>query len=270
LNSSTVAAQQLLLPFPEFTGLQQQNIPLGKTWYNSLQTNVQKRFSQGYSFTASYTFSKNIQALSYLNAQDPAPARTIVPFDRTHVFTLASVYELPFGPGKLLLNTSHSLFSRIIGGWQLMGNFTWQSGVPMTVPSGVFVVGNPVLSDRTPAHMFNTGLIQANGTVVDTVNGLAPAFQIQPPFSLRTASLYFGNLRDLWGPQLDMALTKSTKIKERLHLEIRADALNAMNHPLWGGDPVISSTSPTFGQLLLNNGQTNAPRQFQLSARLVF
>jgi hypothetical protein len=39
---------------------------------------------------------------------------------------------------------------------------------------------------------------------------------------------------------------------------------------LWGGDPVITPTSPNFGQLLLNNGQTNAPRQFQLSARLVF
>jgi hypothetical protein len=105
---------------------------------------------------------------------------------------------------------------------------------------------------------------------VDTVNNLPPAFQIQPPFSLRTASLHFGDLRDRWGPQLDMALTKSTRIREGLNLEIRADALNALNHPLWGGDPVINPSSPTFGQLLLNNGQTNEPRQFQLSARLVF
>jgi hypothetical protein len=67
-----------------------------------------------------------------------------------------------------------------------------------------------------------------------------------------------------------MALTKSTRIRERLNLEIRADALNALNHPLWGGDPVITPSSPSFGQLLLNNGQTNEPRQFQLSARLVF
>ncbi len=153
--------------------MSQQNIPVGSVWYNSLQTNVQKRYSKGFSLTGSYTFSKNIQALSYLNAQDAVPARTIVPFDRTHVFTLASVYELPFGPGRTFLNTSHSLISRLVGGWQVMGNFTWQSGVPMTVPSGVFVVGNPVLADPTPAHMFNTGLIQANGTVVNTVNGLA-------------------------------------------------------------------------------------------------
>lgn len=270
LNSATVAAQQLLLPFPEFTGFQQQNIPVGRVWYNSLQMNVQKRYAKGFSFTSSYTFSKNLQALSYLNPQDATPARTIVPFDRTHVFSLAPVYELPFGPGRPFINTSHSLISRIVSGWQIMGNFTWQSGVPMTVPSGVFVIGNPLLDNATPAHMFNTGLIQANGTVVNTVNGLPPAFQIQPAFALRTSSLYFGNLRDRWGPQLDLALTKATKIRERLNLEIRADALNAMNHPLWGGDPVINPTSPQFGQLLLNNGQSNAPRQFQLSARIIF
>jgi hypothetical protein len=162
------------------------------------------------------------------------------------------------------------LVNRLVGGWQLMGNFTWQSGVPMTVPSGVFVIGNPVLPNPTPSHMFNTGLIDSSGKLVDQVGTLPPAFQIQPAFTLRSASLYFGDLRDRWGPQLDIALIKRTKIRERLNLELRVDALNAMNHPLFGGDPIISPTSPTFGQLLLNSGQTNEPREFQLSARIVF
>jgi hypothetical protein len=88
----------------------------------------------------------------------------------------------------------------------------------MTVPSGVFVVGNPVLADRTPAHMFNTGLIQANGTVVNTVNGLAPAFRFNPP-PLRTSSLYFGNLRDRWGPPRYGAHQEHQN-QERLNLEM--------------------------------------------------
>jgi hypothetical protein len=270
LNSATITRQQSLLPFPEFTALNRQNIPVGKVSYNSLQVNLQKRYSQGLSLTASYTLSKNIQALSYLNPQDTAVANTIVPFDRTHVFVLAPIYELPFGSGRMFLKSSHGLISRLVGGWQLMADFTWQSGVPMTMPSGVFAIGNPVIPNPTPAQMFNTGLIQASGTVVDKAGDLPPAWQIQPPFSLRTASLYVGNLRDRWGPQVDMTMVKRTQIKERLNLELRVDALNAVNHPLWGGDPVITPTSPTFGQLLLNNGQTNEPRQFQLSARLVF
>ena len=123
LNAATVTEQQLLLPFPEFTGLSEQNIPVGTVSYNSLQVNVQKRFANGFSLTGSYTLSKNIQALSYLNPQDAAPANTIVPFDRTHVFVLAPIYELPFGPGRLLLKSSHGLVSRSGGRLAIDGQF---------------------------------------------------------------------------------------------------------------------------------------------------
>jgi len=270
LNSATVPQQQLLLPFPQFTGFTQQNSPVGKVWYNSLQVSAQKRYSKGLGVTGSYTFSKNIQALNYLNPTDAAPSNVIVPFDRTHVFVLAPIYELPFGPGREFLNSSHGLLSRLVGGWQLMGNLNWMTGVPMTVPGGVNVIGNPVLDNPTADRRFNTGLIDSTGKLVNAVGNLPPAFQIQAPFTLRTASLYFGNLRNLWGPDFNLALVKSTRIREGVSLELRAEALNALNHPLWGGDPVLATNNPNFGKLLLNNGQTNEPRQVQLSARIVF
>ena len=270
LNSATVPAQQLLLPFPEFTGIVQQNIPSGRVWYNSFQLSAQKRYSNGLAVTSSYTFSKNIQALSYLNPQDSLPANTIVPFDRTHVFVAAPIYDLPFGPGKPFLNSTNRLMSRVVGGWQVIGHFTWMTGLPMTMPSGVNVIGNPVLANRTWDQMFNTGLIDSTGKLVNAISGLPPAFQIQPAFTLRTASLYIGNLRDRWGPESNIAVVKSTVIRENLRLELRVEALDAFNHPLFGGDPVITPTSPNFGKLLRNNGQTNEPRQLQLSARIVW
>jgi hypothetical protein len=144
------------------------------------------------------------------------------------------------------------------------------SGVPMTVPSGVFVIGNPLIDNPTWDRLFNTGTIDSTGKLVNAVPNLAPAFQIQPAFTLRNASLYFGNLRDRWGPDLNISLVKRTRIRESLNLELRADALDAFNHPLFGGDPTISATSPNFGRLIRSNGQTNEPRQVQLSARLVF
>ncbi|MDQ2900656.1 MAG: Plug and carboxypeptidase regulatory-like domain-containing protein, partial [Acidobacteriota bacterium] len=118
LNSATVPLQQLLLPYPQYTSFNRQNIPVGTVWYNSLQVSFQKRYSQGLGIIGSYTFSKNIQALSYLNAQDTAPARTIVPFDRTRVLVIAPIYELPFGPGRQFLNGKNNLLSRAVGGWQ--------------------------------------------------------------------------------------------------------------------------------------------------------
>src|SRR5262249_35296214 len=151
------------------------------------------------------------------------------------VLVIAPIYEMPFGPGRAFINSSHGLISRLVGGWQVMGNLTYQSGVPMTVPGGVFVIGNPVLPNPTPNQMFNTGLIDSTGKLVNQVGNLPPAFAIQPAFSLRTASLYFGNMRDRWGPDFNLALVKKTQIRERLNLEFRADALNAFNHPLWGG-----------------------------------
>ncbi|MGH9666327.1 MAG: hypothetical protein ACRD9L_18010, partial [Bryobacteraceae bacterium] len=63
---------------------------------------------------------------------------------------------------------------------------------------------------------------------------------------------------------------KSTQIRENLRLEIRAEAFDAFNHPIFGGNPVIVTSSPDFGKLLRDNGQTNEPRQIQLSARFVF
>ena len=139
-----------------------------------------------------------------------------------------------------------------------------------TLAYGDHLIGNPVLAHPTVDQMFNTGLIDSTGKIVNAIPNLPPAFQIQAPFTLRTASLYFGNLRDRWGPDFNLALVKSTQIRERLRLELRGEALNVLNHPLWGGDPVIVPTSPNFGKLLVNNGQTNEPRQVQLSLRLVF
>jgi hypothetical protein len=183
---------------------------------------------------------------------------------------IAPVYELPFGPGRPFIGGSHGVIGRVVGGWQLSANLTWMSGVPMTVPGGVFVIGNPVIDNPTWDRLFNTGLIDSTGKLVNQVGNLPPAFQIQPAFSLRNASLYFGNLRNRWGPDLNISLVKRTRIRESVNLELRADALDAFNHPLFGGDPNISATSPNFGRLIRSNGQTNEPRQIQLSARLVF
>lgn len=149
LNNATVSRQQLLRPFPQFTGFSMQERNDGQIPYNSLQLTITKRYSRGLSFTGTYTLSKNIEALDYLNAQDAAPTRTLTDWDRTHRLVLAPSYELPFGPGRRLLHGNNPVVSRIVGGWQFVMTTTIESGDPMSIPGNVYLLGDPRLEHPT-------------------------------------------------------------------------------------------------------------------------
>ena len=271
LNTSTVTRQQLLRPFPQFTSFNRQAITNGKVWYNALQVAASKRYSHGLMVTAAYTLSKNIQALNYLNAQDSEPGRSLVPWDRTHRLVLAPIYDFPFGPGKRFLGGTRGVVGLLAGGWQIAMNSTFQVGNPMTVPGNVFLLRNPAIPNPTWDRMFNTSFIEADGvTIRNQQPGEQPAFQIQPPFTQRTASQYYGNLRNLWDREYNVTLAKNTLIREGWTVQFRAEAFNLFNHPIFGNDPNLDVTSTNFGRIIRTNGQLNFPRQVQLGIRLSF
>jgi hypothetical protein len=198
------------------------------------------------------------------------PARSLTPWYRPNRLTLAPIYELPFGPGKAVLGSSHGAVAKLVEGWQVVMNTTFMSGVPMTAPSGVYLLRDPSLPDPTWDHMFNTGTVQPNGQIVNQVDNLPPAFAIQPANTLRTASQYFPNLRNLWGREYNVSFVRKTSIRERMHVEFRAEIFNLTNHPIFPNDPNITYSSPNFGKLLRDNGQTNVPRQVELAVRFAF
>jgi hypothetical protein len=270
LNGPTISTQQSLLPFPEFTGVTENDIPVGKSWYNALEVTFVQRTWHDLDMTATYAYSKDLQAITFLNPQDAAPTNNTAPWDRTHRLVVAPVYQLPIGRGQQYLNNTNRVVDRFIGGWQTSVVYTWQTGGPMTTPANVYITGNPKLKDPTWSHMFNSGLVQLNGSTVDTVNGLPPAWSIQPSFSLRNARLNLGNLRDRWGNEFQLSLAKNDRIKESMNLQIRGEFLNVLNHPIFGSDPNVNPTSPQFGQLIRTNGQSNIPRTIQLGARFTF
>jgi hypothetical protein len=222
-----------------------------------------------------------MQGVTYLNPQDSAPSRSLVPWDQPQRLVIAAIYELPFGPGRKFVNSQNALVSRLVGGWQLATNTTFRSGTPMTVPpgttpigltsaGGVALLGDTRLDTPTWDRMFKTGLIDATGAVRNVAAGEQPVFQILPAFALRTAPQYFGNLRDRWGPEFNVTLAKNTRIRENYLIQLRVEAFNLFNHAIFGGDPVIDPTNANFGALLRNNGQSNIPRQLQLGVRLSF
>ena len=129
----------------------------GDSNYNAAQFTLRRRFSSGLGFGMSYTFGKSIDnqsvdpvgassggGLSTTNSRTPTDIRDFrrergrSDFDRTHVLTASSVWELPFGRGKHFLSSSSGVVNQVLGGWTANAIYTFQSGEPFAVRSGAF------------------------------------------------------------------------------------------------------------------------------------
>jgi hypothetical protein len=288
LNGATIPRRLLLLPFPQFGSVTENAENVGKLWYNSLQASLEKRLSRGLVGVVSYTFSKNIGALGFLNDQDTEPSRSVVDFDSTHVLAVSAVYQLPFGHGQQYFGGVGKAANMIVGGWEYNIIGTYRSGVPINLPGNVDLLADPTISNPEVANpfvpgytgsFFNNCVRQLNGTSTQFVSNSAgarvsqtctnPAWAIRANNTLRTIPFRLANLRQPSAPTYDMSLNKSFIFTESVRFQFRVEAFNVFNHPLYG-NPDTNPTSNTFGILNPNNGQRNIPRQIQLGFKLLF
>jgi hypothetical protein len=266
-TSTTISRQTLLSPYPAFGSNAingQENT--GYSWYHSLQLTGSKRFSHGYTLSASYTFAKWMQAVNLLNASDLAPVREIADTDAPHRINFSGVWALPFGKGRKLLPDANAFVNRIVGGWEVSGIWTLQSGFPL--PWGnVIYYGNPKdillpLDQRSVDHWFNVANFET-----------ASAKQLLSN-QIRTWPRNFATIR---GPRInncDLALLKQTRITEGKNIEFRAEALNLANHPLFPNPNMSQTVAQTakdtgFGQISAST-VSNYARRLQLSLRFLF
>ncbi|MBI4875402.1 MAG: TonB-dependent receptor [Acidobacteria bacterium] len=270
LNNATTSRSQLARPYPQFSGFSIAQLSEGRLWYNSFQMTFEKRYSRGLTATVTYTLSKNIEGVTYLNSQDAQPTRSLTDWDRTHRLVIAPIYDLPFGPGRRFLNTQNPILGRIAGGWEAIVTTIVQTGDPMNIPSNVYLLGDPRLENPTWDRMFKTGVIDVDGTVRNVLPGESPVFAVRPPNSLRTTPARYGNFRNQWARTYNMSLIKNTRIREKMSCQFRAEAFNAFNTPIFSSDPDQSPTSTNFGKIFRTNGQNNLPRNIQLGVRFIF
>jgi hypothetical protein len=269
-TSSTIAVEKLLRPYPHFGTIALRGDNQGYTWYHSLQATFQKRFSSGYTLMGSYTFSKFMQAVEYLNASDPAPVETISDFDTPHRVSISGVWELPFGKGKAMGASLNRVASKFISGWQLQGIYVFQSGVPVTFDRNVDPV-RQVGSNRGVMYFGDVSAIRKdNPTVEEWFNRAgfvtASAQLIDTARQIRTFPLRFGWLRQDPVNNWDLSVLKNTDIAEGKTLQLRFEFLNAMNHPNFGA-PVTQPTSGSFGQITNVQGYS---RRIQLTGKFIF
>lgn len=154
LNGATVSRSQLLRPFPQFGSVLEYGESVGKMWYDAFQLSVEKRYTQG--LVLAYTWSKNLEAVDFLNPQDPAPAKTYTAVDRPQRLVLSGVYELPFGRGRLIGKSVNRGWNMLIVGWEYTFIGTIQSGTPVNLPGNVDLIANPTVSGQSFASWFTT------------------------------------------------------------------------------------------------------------------
>ncbi|HWB98078.1 MAG TPA: TonB-dependent receptor, partial [Bryobacteraceae bacterium] len=235
-SGTTVSRSQLLVPYPQFSGITI-NTNDGYSWYHSMQTRVEKRFSAGYTLMGAWTWSKNMEAVSFLNPMDTRPERVISANDRTHRIVINGIYELPFGRGRRFGSSRRGATGQLISGWQIDGIWQIQSGDPLGLGDFIYS-GDPTAitlssGDRRPEQWFNTA-----GFERDTRKALASNIRYQPT--------RFSGLRADRITYLDLSAIKKVRITETISCDIRAEFINALNHPVFE-PPDTNPYSTAFG-----------------------
>jgi hypothetical protein len=230
----------------------------GASTYHALQLTLERQFANGLSFQTRYTWSHSINNGSVGGGEsngaeninclscDKGPSV----FDIRHNFTVNSVYELPFGPGKKFLDDK-GVFGKIVGGWELSGVGTYHTGHPLTVTmnlkgNSTFLLpdGNDQTNQR-PDIVPGVPLTLPGGGH----NGLPfinpAAFQAPPIDPVTGLFTHFGNagngiIRALPSWQIDLALMKETKFSERFSVQFGVQAFNIFNHTQLGDPSVLS------------------------------
>lgn len=251
-NNAQLARSTFLRPLPMFGDITT-TVNDGKSWYHAAQFNVQKRFTDGYTFGVAYTWSKWLQATEYLNAYDALPTRMISDQDAPHRLAISGIVELPFGKNKAFLSYGEVL-DRIVGGWQFQGVYQFQVGFPIRFTNDLFYTGAKVSLDaneRRTERWFNT----------------AAFVNLSPSNHVRTLPFFFSDVRRDNINNIDLSLLKNTRINERMRIQFKLDVINAFNEP-YAAAPV-TALGANFGVITASN-QDNYARRIQYGIKFLF
>ena len=283
LSTRQVQRNQLLRAYPQFTGFGINFLGVGNSTYHALQVSAQKRLSYGLLATFSYTFSKNIgdvnmlttsffdagQNPGYQNEFNRALDRSVLGSDFPQRVVFSAVYDLPFGKGHRIGGGAPGWVNMLIGGWQTNGIYTYQSGQPLNFG----VSGAPAYAGNRASY---TGAAEAqtSGSISDRLGGVsggpgylnAAAFRVPQSFEFGDTPRLDSRNRGPASVNIDFSLIKSFPITESVRLQLRGEAFNVTNTPVFGL-PNTTVGNPGLGVI---GSQANQPRNLQIALKLIW
>jgi hypothetical protein len=289
------------LPFPDFGGGDYE-VAEGNSGYNSLQTSLEKRYSNGMSFLATYTWSHcRGDAGDPLNGGINEGYRApLLPgfgvqgdygncdYNVFNVFHLSGGYTLPFGAGQRFLRNGTRLTNALLGGWQTEGILTDEGGQPLTLTCPYGTNQNITCYDMMVPGVHEYGSYPDHYLLPGAFTQPCPAPGFTKPSRCvpvgTGVGLLGGQPADIASPPIftfDFSLFKNFKLSERYSLQFRSEFYNIFNIPTFnapgfGGNGVVSvpgSTDyldSTFGEIGSTRFPYKDPRQIQFALKLNF
>jgi hypothetical protein len=269
---------QALRPFPQFLGIYTLWSPMGKTWYDSLQVKVTKRYSQGLDFTAGFSWQKELS----IGAENEDPAMAQITPSLNDVTSYASnkyisgmsrpvrlVVALNYRLPRLNIN---KVLSWAIRDWTYGATLTYASGLPIRAPYASSNQLQDLLKLCSPVGFSNNvGTCGGTGTFANRVpdqpffsadlndNSIDPnkTFYLNPkawadpaPGQFGTSAAYYNDYRGQRRPSENMTLGRIFRMAEKANLEIRIELTNAFNR--------TEKNNPTSSNALLTQRSTTA------------
>jgi len=289
--SSSVPGYQMKLPYLQYTGVATDVQMIANSTYHGLQLGARKTFSNGLEFLVNYTWSKSIDDSSvgddnvtwlgsFTSLQDPNKPwleRSLSTFDTPSVLKFSYSYDLPIGRGKLLGGGMSRALDLIVGGWKTNGIWLISDGrpLPITVSNGGTPI--PTYGGQRPDLV---GVPRRNyGPDWQASFFANPEVFVQPqPFTLGDMPRTISSVRSPITFNCDLSVAKlfplSSKL-ETLNLELRLEAQNAFNHPMFSmgtpgpyGSSTLNVGDPSFG--VISSMGPIGPRQMQLAVKVNF
>jgi Carboxypeptidase regulatory-like domain len=258
-------------PYPQFSNVSIQNPTLGVSNYYAMMARIEKRYSHGLNFGATYTFSKFLGNINdggaslgndngpYSNYYNRRADYGPLANDVRQRVVLSWLYELPFGTGKRWLAASPLRY--VVGDWAIGNVATIQTGPPFTVVTQTNSCNCFSAGGQRPIVSMNPNLASSARSVNQWFN--TAAFTQPGTFTFGNEGL--GILRAPGLVDFDFSLTRKFRITEQVRMELRGDFFNVFNHTNLGL-PGQTFGAATFG--VISSGGPG--RQIELGARLVF
>jgi len=275
LSQPKIELGRLQLPYPHFASVSVPDQPGATSSYHALVVNYARRFARGLMVEGEYRFSKSIDNasanVSWLNNDTGARdwynlglERSVSSFDVPHALAITFLMQFPVGKGRRFGGDLHPFLDALVGGWSAGGTQKFQSGQPtlFTAPNNAFCYGcaqYPNVRDRGRLKLqdpnrdrwFNTDL-----------------FSMPEDYTVGNTPRYVSEVRSDHMNNLDLAISKEYRVRERVRAQVRAEMLNSLNRNRFGNpNTAFSPGSVNFGRVFSSR---NLPRIVQLTLRIGF